>query len=670
MRPGSLLPLAFCVGLARAQYTVYQPLNQQIIFGGNPDSTPTAAGPAATYTGAAAYDPTVLVAPSPPNPGIPTQFGVQLYSGGMTNLSRPQSGAFFGFSIEMSVSTHVLGKNSSLINVPFLNLMANVKERAGWVQVRVGGNTQENAELVAAGTLPNNSILAKDYSSTFTATGSHPLAYTSDLLYMMANISDFTNTHWFLGVPFFNTTPFALEIVEQAQTIIGDRMLGFQAGNEPDLYAVPPRTNRPVGYAPADYTGEVGLLVQQTNNDALITQRQNLFLVPSISATVWTPEQVWDTGIVESYGSSLYGLSVERYPNNNCAAVYGSGTPVDVQATFPSYLNHGAATGLIQSYINSSNFAMENNKPMIMFETNTASCSGFPGISDSFGAALWSLDWAFTMAFYNFSTALFHVGGQNAYYNPFTPPPTNQSTFREWTIGPVYYAALVMAEALGPSNASQVVDLGMNDGNTFTPGYAIYEGGSPTKLVLFNFVTDNSTASDYTASISIGGGQTGQPAANPSQVKVKYLRAESVSQKGNFTWAGQTMGNNFESDGRLKGDVDVQTVTCDGNNVCAVKVPAPSVALVFLTDDSYNAVTPSNTITFPTTVQTRTVNTIYIDPSAIETSNGHWGMEDHVGATSFGHKSAATLRRSMPGVALLIALAAGAFVAGRALVAA
>lgn len=52
-----------------------------------------------------------------------------------------------------------------------------------------------------------------------------------------------------------------------------------------------------------------------------------------------------------------------------------------------------------------------------MFETNTASCGGFPGISDSFGAALWGLDYAMQMAHSNFSGALFHVGGQNVFYN-------------------------------------------------------------------------------------------------------------------------------------------------------------------------------------------------------------------------------------------------------------
>jgi hypothetical protein len=69
-----------------------------------------------------------------------------------------------------------------------------------------------------------------------------------------------------------------------------------------------------------------------------------------------------------------------------------------------------------------------------MFETNSASCGGFPGISDSFGGALWALDYGLQvyyfhlkcsyynlirlqMAYSNFSGALLHVGGQNVFYN-------------------------------------------------------------------------------------------------------------------------------------------------------------------------------------------------------------------------------------------------------------
>jgi len=210
------------------------------------------------------------------------------------------------------------------------------------------------------------------------------------------------------------------------------------------------------------------------------------------------------------------------YPNNNCAAEFNTGAPiVDPQSIFASYLNHGSAQEIVAPYQSAAAVAQSNGLPFMMFETNTASCGGFPGLSDSFGAALWGLDYSLQMAVNNFSYAMFHVGGGAAFYNPFYPPPTNQSTFRQWTVGPLYYTALVMAEILGPNNASQVVDLGANSGNTFTPAYAVYENGQVTKVVMINFVTDPSGQTDYTASISIGGGQTGQPNTTPQQVSVK-----------------------------------------------------------------------------------------------------------------------------------------------------
>jgi hypothetical protein len=89
------------VGLASAQYTVYQP-QQQVIFGGNTNSSIQG-----LTTASAAYDPTLLQAPTPPDPPVPTNQFVQLYSGGMDDLSMPLSGAFFGFSIEMSIATRV-----------------------------------------------------------------------------------------------------------------------------------------------------------------------------------------------------------------------------------------------------------------------------------------------------------------------------------------------------------------------------------------------------------------------------------------------------------------------------------------------------------------------------------------------------------------------------------
>jgi len=101
-------------------------------------------------------------------------------------------------------------------------------------------------------------------------------------------------------------------------------------------------------------------------------------------------------------------------------------------------------------------------------------------------------------------------------------PPTNQSTFRQWTVGPVFYSALIVVETFGSSNTSQIIDLGANGNNSFTPAYAIYENGQPARLVLLNYITDPSGASTYTATFSIGESALGQSNGTPSQVKVKY----------------------------------------------------------------------------------------------------------------------------------------------------
>lgn len=120
----------------------------------------------------------------------------------------------------------------------------------------------------------------------------------------------------------------------------------------------------------------------------------------------------------------------------------------------------------------------------------------------------------------------------------FQAPPTNQSTFHQWTVGAIYYSVLVLAEALGKSNTSQVIDLTLTIGNEFTPAYAIYENGVVSKVALFNYVDDlegTREPSDLKVNLVIPAGIIGAG----GKVKVKYLGAKSVSSKNNITWAGQ-----------------------------------------------------------------------------------------------------------------------------------
>jgi hypothetical protein len=52
----------------------------------------------------------------------------------------------------------------SFIQVPFLNLMSDLVQRGGQVNVRVGGNSQEQATYVTS--LPNGKMIEKNITDT------------------------------------------------------------------------------------------------------------------------------------------------------------------------------------------------------------------------------------------------------------------------------------------------------------------------------------------------------------------------------------------------------------------------------------------------------------------------------------------------------------------------
>ena len=168
----------------------------------------------------------------------------------------------------------------------------------------------------------------------------------------------------------------------------------------------------------------------------------NKLIAPSLQGT-WKAEDLWGTGYLDAYSTSISVMAMEQYvhiciadackrtgslivmrplsyPDQNCAAEFpngGFGDIKDPQAVFPNYLIHSSGVQMVQPYLNSAGIAQQLGKEFMMFETNTASCGGFPGVSDSFGSALWAVDYGLQMAYSNFTGALLHVGGQNVSYN-------------------------------------------------------------------------------------------------------------------------------------------------------------------------------------------------------------------------------------------------------------
>ncbi|KAF8671179.1 Glycosyl hydrolase family 79 C-terminal beta domain [Rhizoctonia solani] len=642
--------------------------------------TTTTSAASASFTGTAAYDPTILTPPPPPAQ-LNRDFLSQSEPEG---VSIPIPGSYLGFSIELSVANRVIGKNSSVLSVPFLNHIANVVNRAGAIRLRVGGNTQERAILRSEG-FPGGEILIKTQEGNTTTSTPH-VEFAPELIKMLANVAGLVKTDIFLGLNFMDINDLSNQVAfaAMAEEMLGSNLHGIALGNEPDLYERPGHMKRPNPYNFDQYMNEWASVSNALATNPAYTNHQ-ILMGPSTCCAAsnprWNNLALADAGYLQRFANELKIITVQRYPRNNCQ-INGVEDP---QLLFANYLTHEQISQLADEYAEFSGkssqfFTSERSmmmatagvvqaagKPLYMFETNTAACGGFPGISDSFGAGLWATDWALKLAATNFSSTLLHVGGQNDYYNPFTPPPTNQSSFRQWTTGSVYYTALITAEFFGKSGKSRIMDLNANNGENLTPGYVVYEDGQPTRVLLINYVDDPSGGHDIVARIQIGAQGTQQPAASPRQVRVKYFEAPSVSFKGNMTWAGQTLGNHFESDGRLKGEEVIHTIQCDATtNQCAIPLKAPSLALIFLTDAALQNSSPTEgaTASFETTFRTRERHTATIDQAVLSTSNGRGGGGGHrIGSTSFGSiGNGGTPNLYTPGMGLLVGLTTGIMV--------
>ncbi|KAG8895879.1 hypothetical protein FRC01_012152, partial [Tulasnella sp. 417] len=372
----SLLLFAALLDFVSAKVTVY--------------TSATDSAALAQYT-VPSTDQTFLNPPAPPADFNPAFF-VQLYDGGMTGMSNPVSGALLGFSIELSVAAMLMGEKPAVIRPEFLNYCALLEARGGSVTIRVGGNSQDKATLNMDGN-PNGHTIQKYQGNDDSKTQTPEVHFTPDLLLTMAEISKLVNANWFFGIPFVNQNADgnAALVLQNARSILGKNLLGLQLANEPDLYD----SNQKIpGYVIPRFMSDTSYMIQN------LTIQDPILAGPS-TCCQWTVDQVLDEGYLTQFQPQLKYIDVMRYPDNNCAQV-----KPDPQTKFARYVSHHEVQNLVNPYLPAANTAIAAGKQFMMMETNTASCSGFAGISDAFVSALWASDYAMQLAYGNFTYGL------------------------------------------------------------------------------------------------------------------------------------------------------------------------------------------------------------------------------------------------------------------------
>lgn len=111
-------------------------------------------------------------------------------------------------------------------------------------------------------------------------------------------------------------------------------------------------------------------------------------------------------------------------------------------------------------------------------------------------------------------------------------------------IQPNYYSAIVVAEAIGKTNDTSIIEL--NISNADVAGYAFYEGGTIARAVLLNMnaYLTNQTDSRSTEQVSFVFSGTGGGAASgsaiPGHMTIKRLKIGHADDTAGVLWGGQT----------------------------------------------------------------------------------------------------------------------------------
>lgn len=141
-------------------------------------------------------------------------------------------------------------------------------------------------------------------------------------------------------------------------------------------------------------------------------------------------------------------------------------------------MNHAQIAEYISPFESEFEASSSRGKPYVMGETNSATQGG-GGISPTFGAGLWVMDYIFQSLILGFKALYFHQG---------TIGNCQYCWWSTSTINSPYYGAYFAALAL--AHADQIAPL--DNASTPYAAYAIYSESNPVKVLLYN--------SDYYAS--------------------------------------------------------------------------------------------------------------------------------------------------------------------------
>jgi hypothetical protein len=181
--------------------------------------------------------------------------------------------------------------------------------------------------------------------------------------------------------------------------------------------------------------------------------------------------------------------------------------------------------------------ALNTGLPYVLREMSSVGPIGMPGVSDTMGAALWTLNFFLYSASLGISSVQMHMT-DNSNASAWQPIPMygSETTF----VRPQYYAHAAVAQIIGNGNGTtQISTLKTSSVGAAYDGriraYSAYANGNIQAVVMINSKEANSSLANkgsFTFSLNFGSGNANK------DVYLSYLTADGAESQRGVTWNG------------------------------------------------------------------------------------------------------------------------------------
>lgn len=317
---------------------------------------------------------------------------------------------------------------------------------------------------------------------------------------------------------------------------LGSRLIGFEIGNEPDNYYY--NGLRDPSYTYADY-----LTDWAAYKTAIKAYNSAIPLCgPSVGDMEWLHNFSVDKG------SDIEFLNFHLYPTGRT----GTGT---IAPTIQNILSKRLMDSIKSDIVESMGYATTAGLPLVMGESNSVGTKGVDGVSNTFAATLYGLDYMFHLLEKGYRHVSFHGSYEysDSYYG---------TILQGGIPGPLYYSLLCAHYAAPNGNSVSSVTTTSNN----VSGHAVVKADGSLSVVIVNKDVN------YPAHVKI------TPAGIYSMATAIFLTAPAINSKTGITLGG----NAVAADGTWTAGTPTNLQIIDGSAL--ITMPTGSAAVVTLTE--------------------------------------------------------------------------------------